>query len=142
MQSNKLEIPEIPATITLVKSPRAKRLSMTIKPFKPIRVTIPRHVSYKVARQFVESNVDWLKKAHERVQKAQQLQEDNRVKSPPLDMPLAKKQLIGRLQYFSQKNFCFKFWTLQRPKFIFSPQKRFFDIHWYTKKHFPSNRNI
>ena len=119
MQSNKIEIPNIPVPIVLIKSLRAKKLSMTIKPSKPIRVTIPRHISYKAAQQFVESNIDWLKKAYKRVQKAHELQQGNRIKLPIIHLPLAKKHLIDRLQHLARThNFKYNRATIRTQKTI------------------------
>ena len=49
--------------IVYVKSVRARRLSISIKPFKPVRVTFPVRVSQKRAQEFLQSNIEWVKKA-------------------------------------------------------------------------------
>jgi len=48
--------------ITYVKSVRARRLSITIGPFKPVRVTFPVRVSLRRAQEFLESKLEWVKK--------------------------------------------------------------------------------
>lgn len=46
--------------ITLYKSPRARKISISIRPFEGIRVTIPVFVSYKSAEKFIRKKESWL----------------------------------------------------------------------------------
>jgi predicted metal-dependent hydrolase len=48
--------------ITYVKSVRAKRLSVTIGPFKPVRVAFPVRSTLRKAQEFLESKFEWVKK--------------------------------------------------------------------------------
>lgn len=48
-------------TITFYKSKRAKRMSISIKPFVGIRVAVPRLTPFFVAEKFAKSRIDWIK---------------------------------------------------------------------------------
>ncbi len=48
--------------IRLVRSKRARRLSISIKPFQGIRVTIPHGVPEKEAIRFIQERYDWIEK--------------------------------------------------------------------------------
>lgn len=47
--------------IKLVKSRRAKRLSLRVKPFDGVIVTIPSRLSYKIAEAFAIEKQEWIK---------------------------------------------------------------------------------
>lgn len=53
--------------ITFARNGRAKRLSITVRPFKGVRVTLPVAVSLAEARQFVSGKRDWIAHQLERV---------------------------------------------------------------------------
>ena len=59
--------------VTLFSSNRAKRLSITIKPFTGVRVSVPRYVSFKKAKQATEERIDWIKSHLSKMQKAEEL---------------------------------------------------------------------
>jgi len=59
--------------VTLFSSNRAKRLRITIKPFTGVRVSVPRYVSFKKAKQATEERIDWIKKHLSKMQKAEGL---------------------------------------------------------------------
>jgi len=48
--------------IIIKKSPNTKRLSISVKPFEGIRVTIPVLVSFKKAERFIEEKESWLRR--------------------------------------------------------------------------------
>lgn len=48
--------------VSLESSARAKRLSITIKPFKRPRVAVPRRTSFTTAEEFAVSRKDWIVK--------------------------------------------------------------------------------
>ena len=89
-------------TITFVKSHRAKRLSITIKPFKPVRVTVPVRVSQRKAEEFLQSNLKWIAKALAKLKKAEE-QKSTQADLPPINRAVAKIILTTRLNYWAQK---------------------------------------
>lgn len=95
-----VQLSEIPAPVKLVKSARAKRLSITIKPHHGIRVTVPTRCSYKAAQEFLSTCVPWIKKSLKRIR---QIENDNPV-AAKIDKKAAKESLISRLNYLAQKN--------------------------------------
>ena len=50
--------------IKLKKSLKAKNLSVSIKPFIGVVVTVPIFLSYSIAEDFVLKKIDWIKKNH------------------------------------------------------------------------------
>jgi len=48
--------------IRLIKSSRAKNISISIRPFKGIKVTVPLYVSFSRAEKFIEQKESWLRK--------------------------------------------------------------------------------
>lgn len=59
MKEKTLTIQDI--TLTLYKSKRARRISISIKPFVGVRVAVPRLMPFFVAEKFVKSRMDWVK---------------------------------------------------------------------------------
>lgn len=54
--------------INFVKSKKAKKLSITVKPFSPVRVTVPHKLSIKLAEKFVIEKHDWIVQSKIRVE--------------------------------------------------------------------------
>ena len=55
--------------INIKKSPRASRISLSIRPFEPLRLTVPTLVSYKRAEEFLERKESWIRKNQEKIRK-------------------------------------------------------------------------
>jgi predicted metal-dependent hydrolase len=89
-------------TITFVKSPRARRLSISIKPFKPVRVTVPARVPQRRAKQFLQSNLGWITKALAKMKKVEQ-QTSTQADLPPINRAAAGAVLTARLNYLTYK---------------------------------------
>ena len=58
--------------IKLKKSFKAKNISIKIKPFEGVLVTVPMLVSFKVAEDFVVTKIKWINKNLNKVQKQEQ----------------------------------------------------------------------
>ena len=58
--------------IKLKKSFKAKNISIKIKPFEGVLVTVPMLVSYKLAEDFVKTKIKWINKNLNKVQKQEQ----------------------------------------------------------------------
>ena len=67
MKERTLHIPEV-GNIILVKSPRARKLNIRIKPFQDIRVAIPTRMTYGQAEKFVYQRLDWIRKHQPKIQ--------------------------------------------------------------------------
>ena len=48
--------------ITIVKSTRAGRISISMKPFEPIKLTLPVFISQKRAEEFLREKENWINK--------------------------------------------------------------------------------
>ena len=93
--------PDLPTPIRLTKSPRAKILSIKIEPFKPVKLTIPKRISYRTAKKFLLSQIKWVKKSIAKMEKYEQEQKITQL--PPIDKNYAKTTLTTRLNYLAQK---------------------------------------
>lgn len=81
-------------------SRRAKRLIISVKPHKGVRVAIPRGSSKKEAREFVLAKKDWVARHLARVKTA----EAESAALPPIDRNAARRELIVRLEALSEKH--------------------------------------
>ena len=59
--------------VAFFRSNRAKRLNITIKPFKGVRVSVPVSVSFKKAKQETEERIGWIKSHLSKMQKSEDL---------------------------------------------------------------------
>ena len=53
--------------IRLIRSKRAKRLSIFLKPFEGIRVTVPEGVPEREAIRFIQERYDWIEKSQQKI---------------------------------------------------------------------------
>ena len=95
-------------SILFEKSSKAKRLNISIRPSRGVRVALPRRVSFQQAEAFVYAKSSWIQKHLNRM-KELELEHKELVKnSQSIDKPSAKKKLIGRLEMLAGKNgFCY-----------------------------------
>ncbi len=82
----------------LVKSKRAKRLSISINSTGQVRVTIPLWCSYKAALKFVEEKKSWISKT---VQSLESLRAEIG-STEDIDRTAAKKKLVTRLEMLAK----------------------------------------
>ncbi len=66
-----IEISEI-GKVTLRKSARAKHISISIKPFKGVFITLPRWVSYLEGERILAKRIDWISLQLEKIKKIEQ----------------------------------------------------------------------
>jgi len=84
------------------KSFRARRLTVSIKPFKPVRVTFPARVSQKKAQEFLESNIEWVKKAILKMKEIEK-QTPAKIDLPKINKTQAKIFLTSQLKFLADK---------------------------------------
>ena len=58
--------------VVLARSRRAKRASISIKPFRGVRVAVPYRSSLKKAERFLYENIDWVIKNVEQLRQIEQ----------------------------------------------------------------------
>ncbi len=102
MKSKKLQISGV-GEVLLERSNRAKHMGLSVRPFKGVRVAVPRGVSFAAAEEFAHLKTGWIKKHLERMasieKRAIALEE-----SRPIDRAKAKKYLVNRLDELCEQN--------------------------------------
>ncbi len=91
------------APVLLERSQRAKHISVSIRPFRGVRVAVPRGVSFARAEQFARSKAGWIKKHLEKMQRLQRRAEAL-AEERPIDRRAARRQLIERLEHLAQRH--------------------------------------
>lgn len=94
---NGLDVPVI-----FNKSRRAKRLIISVKPFKPIRISFPPRIPLIKAQQFLQTNIEWLKKALLKV-KEMEKQQKPLMDLPKINKAQAKLYLSNQLKFLADK---------------------------------------
>ena len=90
--------------ITLERSLRARRIVISVKPFKGVRVAVPARESFKSAERFVFSKTEWIKNHLQKMRQYENELAAKRVSYDDIDMAEAKKILTGRLKQLAEKN--------------------------------------
>ena len=70
MSSKQIRIADIGNT-HFIKNRRIKHISITIKPLKDVRVSVPMQISFAEAEYVVRKKVDWIKKQQEKIKNAE-----------------------------------------------------------------------
>ena len=91
-------------TVLLERSHRAKRLNITVKPFRGIRVAVPKGVSFKKAEQLARNKSEWLKSNVEKMREFEKLCETASANKITIDRKEARKILVGRLEEIAQQH--------------------------------------
>ena len=89
-------------TVLLERSRRAKRISVSIRPFKGVRVAVPHGVSFDRALNFARSKADWIKKHLGKIEQME-LKASRLARTKPIDRAAARKFLVSRLDYLAGK---------------------------------------
>jgi predicted metal-dependent hydrolase len=102
--------------ILLERSPRAKYINLSVRPFKGVRVAVPRGVSFQEAVAVAQSKAQWLRDHLARMVEIERRILD-RPKNPPLDPLPARRALIERLEQLAvQHGFCYNKVFVRRQK--------------------------
>jgi predicted metal-dependent hydrolase len=102
MQSKTVRIIDV-GEILLERSPRAKHMSLSIRPFKGVRVAVPRGQSFAAAEKFVRLKTEWIKK-HLKKMAAIEEQAAALKESQSIDKETAKSRLVNRLDELCRQN--------------------------------------
>ena len=97
--STTCEVPDV-GPVILAVSNRAKHLRITMRPDRAVRLTIPRGVSLKRARQFLNSRIPWIKKHLRKFEELQNSREH--IPLPQISKAGARAALIGRLEELAE----------------------------------------
>jgi len=85
-------------------SAKAKRLNISIRPFKGIRVAVPKGVSLKKAERFLRSKAQWIQKHMARMRQLEKMHEDVSERLARIDYTEAKKILMARVKKIAEKH--------------------------------------
>lgn len=83
--------------ILLESSGRARRLSISVKPFRGVRVAVPCHVSFSQAENAIHAKISWIRRHHARMRELEEAIEKNPCPEINIDRAAAGKKLAGRL---------------------------------------------
>ena len=100
--TTKVEIKDI-GPVLFERSSRAKRVSISVKPFKGVRVAVPYGVSFKKAAQFAQIKADWIKSHLERMRQYERQGYFGSIPANDINREQAKAQLTGRLQQLAKR---------------------------------------
>jgi len=103
MKSQTIEIDKI-GLILFERSKRAKHLSISINQFTGVRVAIPYGVSFKKAKEYTHSNLNWIKKHLSRMKQVEQEYNSIAPISYNIDRTKAKITLVNRLSELAEKH--------------------------------------
>ena len=103
MRSKTIEIDKI-GLILFERSKRAKRLSISVKPFTGVRVAVPYGVSLKKAKEFTHSNINWIQKHLSKMKQVEQEYNSIGIISSNIDRTKSKIALVNRLSELAEKH--------------------------------------
>ena len=86
------------------RSLRAKYLNISIKPFKGIRVAIPKGMSFKKAEEIALLKTDWIKKHLTKIQQVEERLPSVSYDSGYLDIDDARRKLVCRLNDLAEEH--------------------------------------
>ena len=105
--------------VTLERSLRARRIVISIRPFKGVRVAVPRRESFKNAEGFVFLKSGWIKKHLERMKQYEKQRETAPGNLDDIDTAAAKETITGRLKQLAARHgFRYNKVTLRRQRTV------------------------
>lgn len=103
--------------VLFVRSLRAKRINLSIKPFEGVRVSVPKGVSFQQAEQFVLKKTAWIQKNSSKVKKIESQKRVIVKQLGQMDIESAKAKLIQRLSEMAKEHgFNFRKVTIRHQK--------------------------
>jgi predicted metal-dependent hydrolase len=89
-------------SVLFERSKRAKRISISVKPFKGVQVAVPHGLSFKKAAQFAQTKADWIKTHLEKMKQYERQGYFNSIPADNIDREQAKRRLTRRLQQLAK----------------------------------------
>jgi predicted metal-dependent hydrolase len=102
-QSKTVEMEGI-GTVLFEPSRRAKRLNVSLRPLKGVRVAVPRRTSFKTAREFVISKTSWIQKHLGKMKQLEDAHQTLSKKAAAIDKAEAKKKIVLRLNQLAKRH--------------------------------------
>ena len=103
MSTMTIDIPPL-GSVLFAKTKRTKRLSITIKPFRGIRVAVPYRLPFKEAQKYFHSNIAWAKKSLDHIRKIEQEHISTVNNGPRFNKTKARAAITQRLNYLAGKH--------------------------------------
>lgn len=90
--------------ILFERSKRARHISISVKPFKGVRVAVPYGVLFDKAKQFSQSKRNWIKKHLDKMKQVEKEHEAFSKHSTEINRAEARKKLVNRLNELSEQH--------------------------------------
>jgi predicted metal-dependent hydrolase len=90
--------------VLLERSAKARRMNISVRPFKGVRVAVPKGVPFTVAEQFARSRTDWLRHHLPRMRTLEKLYRAASLTPVAIDIDVAGKVLATRLKEIAEKH--------------------------------------
>ncbi len=103
VKSKTIEIAGV-GDILLERSSRAKHISLSVRPFKGVRVAVPYGVSFEKAKQVAQSKKSWIQKHLDKMKQVEKEHEVFSKNSTEIDRAEARKKLVSRLNELSEQH--------------------------------------
>lgn len=103
MSSTVMDLDQI-GPVIFEKSRRARRLNITIRPFRGVRVAVPLRMSIAKAKEYALSKTAWIRKHLSRMREVESMQGVLLKRAAELDVTTARQSLIARLAELAQRN--------------------------------------
>ncbi|UCF92305.1 MAG: M48 family metallopeptidase [Desulfobacterales bacterium] len=101
-KSKTIEVPGL-GTLLLERSPRARYVNISVKPFKGVRVAVPVGVSFRKALAVVQSKAPWVRKHLANMRKIEQDHQGLWQKACQIDRAQARGRLVQRLNELAER---------------------------------------
>ncbi|MFC1991588.1 M48 family metallopeptidase [Chloroflexota bacterium] len=102
VKTNSIDIDGI-GKVLFERSKRAKRVVISVKPFKGVRVAVPYRFSFNRAEQFVLTQTDWIEKQLEKMKRYEEEYDLASGTNDDINKVKAKSMLTERLKYLAGK---------------------------------------
>ncbi|MCD6161322.1 MAG: M48 family metallopeptidase [candidate division Zixibacteria bacterium] len=96
-------IPEI-GPVQFIRSEKAARMVISVKPFEGVCITVPKGTSFRNAKKLIISKIDWIKKCQAKVKLIEHRKTNMSRKIAKIDIPAAKERLFNRLKKLAKKH--------------------------------------
>lgn len=115
-QSTIIDIEPI-GQVLFERSRRARRLNISIKPFRGVRVAMPATASLQQAKRFVHAKLAWIVKHLERMKVLELQYQAAKVNATAIDRNAARRMLQARLDGLAARHgFSYKFLSIRNQK--------------------------
>ncbi len=85
-------------------SKRAKNINISVKPFRGVRVAVPKGISFDKAKQFAQSKKSWIQKHLAKMNQVEQEHEAFTKYSIEIDKAEARKILVNRINELCEQH--------------------------------------